>query len=71
MGRTFFVAGLVLNVEGRFVCWHSHRACWFLGPRRLSEVFGWHPIGEPSRQMREALALYPSARVVYERDRSA
>lgn len=65
--RTVTVAGLLLNVEGRYVCWDSYGARWYLGPRRLSEVFAWRPFGDESKRTREALTRYPSATVVYER----
>ena len=29
----------MLRVDGRYVCWHSHEARWYLGPKRLGEWF--------------------------------
>lgn len=63
------VAGFLLKVGRQFVCYHPHKATWFLGPRRQSEVFpGFfpHKTERLSTALRHAMLLFPSAVVVYE-----
>ena len=30
---------VMLKARGRFVCWDSYKSKWFIGPKRLSEIF--------------------------------
>lgn len=43
------VHGRVLKVYGKFICWDSFKAKWFLGPMRLSEIFQPTFVLEPRR----------------------
>lgn len=69
--RTIVITGILLNVEGRYVCWNSFRSDWYLGPKRLSEIF---PVtfeflstGKGSAQLEDARDKYPSATASYAR----
>lgn len=63
------VTGVLLKVGRQFVCWDSFKAGWYLGPRRLAEVFP-YPFFEGSKfERRTAMwdavqLLYPTARRV-------
>lgn len=67
--RAVSVYGVLLNVQGRYVCWDSFKAAWYLGPRRLSEIFPWFsPLSPITGALADAMTLYPSASIVYERN---
>lgn len=58
----------VLKVDGRFVCWDSFKTRWFLGPRRLSEIFYHDPFNRSYNKGGVAgITAFPTARVVWER----
>lgn len=60
--KDLVIDGYAWQVEGRYACWNSFKRCWFLGPERLSEVFGFHlwRDGERCRLLSEARLLYPT-----------
>jgi hypothetical protein len=43
------VHGRIIKVQSAFVCWDSFKSSWFLGPKRLSELFGPTLVLEGSR----------------------
>jgi len=57
-------SNLLMMVSGQYVCWNSHRSEWFLGPKRLSEIFFYH-----SSQIIEVLKVFPSAKLVWSYDK--
>jgi hypothetical protein len=38
--RTRHVSGISMKVGSQYVCWDSHKAEWYLGKKRNSEIFG-------------------------------
>lgn len=63
-----------LQVDGRYVCWHSHQARWVLGPERLAERFAadFHRLsadrgGEMTRAYRVVRDVFPTATRVWRR----
>lgn len=64
--RTINVIGITLKVSGRYVCWNSFQSCWFLGPRRLSEVFQPVYFDRTNAHLSEALTRFPTAVLKYE-----
>jgi len=66
---------LLLRVDGRYVCWHSYEARWYLGPKRLSEWFccDYHSTARTGcitlkGRGIDALAHFPTASVVWRRN---
>lgn len=59
---------VLLRVDGRYVCWHSYEARWYLGPKRLSEWFSvdFHAM-KPKGRMQEALDHFPTAQFIWRR----
>jgi len=58
----------MLNVQGRYVCWDSYRAVWYLGPKRLSEWFAADfRNGRVGARAEKALEWFPTAKAVWRR----
>jgi hypothetical protein len=49
---------LLLKVGSRYACWNSYKACWYLGPLHLSEIFA-RCDGTCAKR---ALAAFPNGR---------
>lgn len=59
-----YLRGCLLYLPGSgYVCWNSFWREWYLGPRRLSELFPW---GMSSARAKAAWEHFPTARVRYE-----
>ena len=70
------IKGISLKVGSQFVCWNSSTGRFYLGKHKFSEVFSFrdvHPFKNdlPTRLYRTAIELYPSAKVLWELDKSA
>ena len=59
--RTQIVRGRALEVGGKYLCWNSFKADWYLGPKRLSEIFAW----PRSPRLERALMNMPLAHAVF------
>lgn len=68
--RSIVVGGVLLRVGSQYVCWDSFKSGWFLGPRRLSEIFTWNPFQFAEVSGSAPLALFPSAEVILIQDKT-
>ena len=68
--RNIVCRGIVLHEKSGYVCWNSFKSCWYLGPRRLSEIF-MDLLREPHLDYRRAKEAFPNARPIYEVDKES
>ena len=73
--RDIVVRGVLLCVGGRYVCWNSFKAQFYLGKKSLSEIFSWAYVmgtfGRESAWFERAKQAYPGAKIKYLEDKEA
>ena len=55
------VAGKVLKVKNRYVCWNSFKSEYYLGKKSHLEIFAWNPFKEKDKMFEKARKAFPNA----------
>jgi hypothetical protein len=70
--RTQYIDGISLKVGSQYVCWDSHKAEWYLGKKRNSEIFGMetyidlaHGLKIHNKRAAEASERFPPTQLVF------